>query len=241
MLANKRSQMRDEIIQAIKAAAWQQMTEQGTAGLNLRQIARDLGVTAPAIYTYFPSRDDLITALIVDAFTQMGDAMEQAANQAADHPLMRMLAGVYAYRQWAVENPVGFQLIYGNPIPGYSAPAEITTPLSRRQMGVLAYWFGEAIKAGDVELAQIEASLDGVILAQIRSYGEESGMPGPPAMIYWLTRGWAHIHGMVMLEIFHHSPNLVGDAERFYKQEMVWMFASIGIDLPALDANTQTD
>ena len=69
---------RSDTITQIKAVARQQMAEHGTAGLSLRGIAREMGITAPAIYNYFPRLDDLITALIVDAFTALADAMEAA-------------------------------------------------------------------------------------------------------------------------------------------------------------------
>ena len=72
---------REELSEAIKATARQQMAAQGTAGLSLRAIARDLGMTAPAIYHYFPRLEDLITALVVDAFNGLADAMETAAAQ----------------------------------------------------------------------------------------------------------------------------------------------------------------
>ena len=124
---------RIDMITRIKAVAQQQMAEHGTAGLSLRGIAREMGITAPAIYNYFPRLDDLITALIVDAFTALADAIE-AAESAVESEACgpKILASCLAYREWAIAHPVDFQLIYGNPIPGYVAPAEMTVPLARR-------------------------------------------------------------------------------------------------------------
>ncbi|MBZ0286445.1 MAG: WHG domain-containing protein, partial [Anaerolineae bacterium] len=123
---------------AIKAIARRHMAEQGTAAVGLRAIARDLDMTAPALYRYFPSLDDLITALIVDAYNANADAMAEAdAAQPPTDYLARLLAALNAYRDWALAHPVDFQLIYGNPIPGYHAPAEITIPAARRNFAVM--------------------------------------------------------------------------------------------------------
>ena len=109
----KRAQARErgEMIARIKAAARQQMAEHGTAGLSLRGIARELGITAPAIYNYFPRLEDLITALIVDTFSALAEAMEAAeAAVPSDRPYDKIMALCLAYRQWAVEHPVDFQM-----------------------------------------------------------------------------------------------------------------------------------
>ena len=124
---------RSTTIAQIKAVARQQMAEHGTAGLSLRGIAREMSITAPAIYNYFPRLEDLITALIVDAFTDLAEAMEAAeAAEESERPYHKILALCLAYREWAIGNPTVFQLIYGNPIPGYHAPEEVTIPLARR-------------------------------------------------------------------------------------------------------------
>lgn len=122
-----------EISQDIKAVAREQLAQKGTNGISLRGIARELGITAPAIYNYFPRLDDLITALIVDAFNGHADAIDAAVAK-HDEPTKQLKAALQAYRDWAVQYPSDFQLIYGNPIPGYEAPAEITIPLASRPM-----------------------------------------------------------------------------------------------------------
>ena len=118
MARPKRELQQTDLRQRIKAAGRGQMTEYGTAGLTLRAIARTLGITAPAIYNYFPRLEDLITALIVDAFTDLAEAMEAAeAAEPAARAFDKILALCLAYRQWAMNHPTDFQLIGGNPIP----------------------------------------------------------------------------------------------------------------------------
>jgi AcrR family transcriptional regulator len=206
---------------AIKETAHRQMAQHGTAGLSLRGIARELGVTAPAIYNYFPRLDDLITALIVGAFTDLAQAMEAAeAIVPAGRCRPRATALLLAYRQWAIDHPVDFQLIYGNPIPGYEAPAEVTVPLARRPFLSIFRCFGEALASGELVIPAEYEAVPAAMASHLARWKEESGIDMPDALIGLLMSGWARIHGMVMLELFHHIQPVVGDAGVFYRYEI---------------------
>ncbi|MDX1636618.1 MAG: TetR/AcrR family transcriptional regulator, partial [Balneolaceae bacterium] len=148
MARSRREKIRDITREEIKDTARQLMAEKGTAGLSLRAIAREMGMTASALYHYFSSLNDLITALIKDAFTQLADTIEAAGNNPDLTTSAERLAAVaHAYREWALNHPVDFQLLYGNPIPGYSQPTGITYPPARRSFLVTARIFTEAIES----------------------------------------------------------------------------------------------
>ena len=115
--------VRDEI----KAMARTHMARDGAAALSLRAVASDLGLSSAAIYYYFPNRDELITALIVDAFRALGEALRAVDRPEADIGV-RLEAIMLAYRAWAVAQPAEYALLFGTPIPGYHAPAEVTAP-----------------------------------------------------------------------------------------------------------------
>ena len=213
---------RTEMITQIKAVARQQMAEHGTAGLSLRGIARELGITAPAIYNYFPRLEDLITALIVDAFTALAEAMEAAEAAATpDRPYDKIMALCLAYRQWAVEYPTDFQLIYGNPIPGYHAPEELTIPLARRPfLGLFRYTI-RAYQAGELTIPAEYQAVPPAMAEGSAAWQRASGIEMPPALLGLLMSGWSRIHGAVMLELFHHLQPLVGDGAAFYRYEII--------------------
>ena len=124
--------------EAIKETAWKQIAEFGAPALSLRAIARELKITAPAIYNYFPDRDALVTALIIDAFTSFGDWQIEARDSipAEDHS-GRMKAIGLAYRNWAHTFPQRYQLIFGTPIPGYEGPIDKILPSSARSLSAL--------------------------------------------------------------------------------------------------------
>src|SRR5512138_3553186 len=121
--------------EAIKETAWKQIAQFGAPALSLRAIARELKITAPAIYNYFPDRDALVTALIIDAYQTFGDSQLAARDSIPESDLIgRLIATGLAYRQWAHQYPQRYQLIFGTPIPGYQAPYDITMPVAARSM-----------------------------------------------------------------------------------------------------------
>ena len=109
--------------EAIKETAWKQIAEFGAPALSLRAIARELKISAPAIYNYFPDRDALVTALVIDAFTSFGDSQITARDSLPEEDLIgRFRAIGVAYRNWAHTYPQRYQLLFGTPIPGYETP-----------------------------------------------------------------------------------------------------------------------
>src|SRR6478735_6288048 len=145
-----RAENRAEQTRAILARARAQLAEVGPAALSVRQIARDVGLVSSAVYRYFPSRDDLLTALIVEAYDELGEAVEQAeaaVRRRADLA-QRFLSVCNAIRGWARANPHEYALLYGSPVPGYAAP-DTTTTSAGRITGAFLRLAQESQAAGD--------------------------------------------------------------------------------------------
>ncbi len=225
---------REQMIEQIKTTARQQMSKYGTAGLSLRGIAREVGVTAPAIYNYFPTLDDLITALIADAFIALADAMDAAGN-AVTSPKQggRIYAVVMAYRRWAFDNPTTFQLIYGNPIPGYHAPPEVTAPLARRPFWGLMRSFATAFTTGELVIPDAYQTIPPQVEANIRDYlaAEGGDIPMPLNIIHLIISGWTRIHGIIMLELTHHVTPVIGFTDQFYEHEILSFMSMLGLEI----------
>jgi AcrR family transcriptional regulator len=220
----------DEMAAQIKAAARRQMAEHGTAGISLRAIARQLGITAPAIYNYYGRLDDLITALIVDAFTAQAEAMEAAqAGITSERCWPRIRAAAEAFRTWAIEHPVDFQLIYGNPIPGYHAPGEITVPLAQRPFLGIFRAYLEAYQTGELVIPPEYEDVPPETRAAIAEWRRASGIDMPDALVGLLISSWARIHGAVMLELFNHIQPLVGDGGEFYGYQLDALARRLGM------------
>jgi AcrR family transcriptional regulator len=115
-----RERVRAELIREITEIARRQLATEGAAGLSLRAVAREMGMVSSAIYRYFPSRDDLLTALIIDGYNAVGTAVEKAdAAWPAEDYAGRWLAACRAVREWALAHPHEYALVYGSPVPAY--------------------------------------------------------------------------------------------------------------------------
>lgn len=224
---------RSDMIEQIKATATSQMATHGTAGLSLRGIARELNITAPAIYNYFPTLDDLITALIVDAFKSIAQAMSMAATvNDKGSVASRIFASGMAYRQWAIDHPMQFQLIYGNPIPNYVAPAEITGPLARLPFEGLMQDFTRAYETGEMRLPETCNPLPQGVSEPIKGYVQRVGFDVPEPVVYVIMSSWARLHGIVMLELFQHITPILGNTGEFYKHELIGFLKSLNLKPP---------
>jgi AcrR family transcriptional regulator len=144
-----RARNREAIEREILVTARRHLAEHGAAALSLRAIARDLGMVSSALYRYVSSRDELLTLLIVAAYDDLGDSVDDAlaaargSAEATGADLFSVI--VHAVRRWALANPHDYALLYGSPVPGYHAPAERTTgPGTRVQVHLVEVLAGPA-------------------------------------------------------------------------------------------------
>lgn len=231
-MARKRNEVQnDAMALEIKTVARRLMAEEGTNGLSIRGIAKVLELTPPAIYHYFPSLDDLITALIVDGFNALADALESAqAHSVAPTAAGQLYDVLLAYRQWAVDHSVDFQLIYGNPIPGYVAPREVTVPAVVRTFVVIIGLIEQALQTGEL-LAPPHFSIPAALEAHYRQLIDRDNYPMSTMAMHIAMTGWIRIHGTIMLELFNHIQATVGDVGVFYAFEMRRMLSEFGLEL----------
>jgi len=224
----RRERLHAHTREEIKAVARQQMAAQGTAALSLAAIARQMELTTPALYRYFADRDALVTALIIDAFRSVADSMEAAAeNLPHQQYAERLVAVMGAYRAWALRHPVDFQLIYGNPIPGYHAPADLTVPEVRRGAAVILTILQAAYDAGALQLSPGMAPPADILLRASDTWGAESALQ--PAVVFVCMTGWTRMHGIVMLELFNHLQPTIGDVGAFFHHELALFLRDIGL------------
>jgi AcrR family transcriptional regulator len=227
MARPKRSQKHPNLQAAIKEVARKQITEHGATSLSLRAIARELGITAPAIYNYYPSRDDLVTVLIVDTYHSFAVALTQARDAEQGNHAERILATARAYRDWALAQPEEYSLILGTPIPGYHAPMEITGPAVAESMIVFLQVLDAAYQDGELLINKPPPALN----TMLQPWIEKLGFTGPPAIIHFALASWAHLHGLVSLELFGHlapTPEY-GSVDALFEIEIQAMVAQMGI------------
>lgn len=215
----RRHEQQENLAAAIRVTAWKQAAEAGAAALSLRAIARELNITAPAIYNYFPDRDALVTALIIEAYTSFGDAQLAARDSAPAEDLNERLRAIgRAYRGWALAQPERYQLIFGTPLAGYQAPMEQVFPAAARALGALVSVV-EAIRlAGRLrapDFPQVQPAYQMSFEAWKNYGGEADILSLSVAMLIW-TR----VHGLVALEIAGHLPPFGPDGDDLYRYEI---------------------
>ena len=217
----RRERVRQATVEEIKTVARAQMAAEGTAGVSLRAIAREMGMTAPALYRYFGSRDDLVTALVTDAYDALADAMEAAvAAVPAGRHADRVRAAFGAFRAWGLEHPTEFALIFGSPIPGYVAP-EATRPAGTRYTNLLAGLLVEAHAAGALDPAGIDLRVPDALSRQLQDLQRRGGFRGAPVpVVAFGLSAWTRLHGLVTLEVFGHLAPAVGDGAALLQQEL---------------------
>jgi len=205
--------------EAIKDTAWKQIAETGAATLSLRAIARELKITAPAIYNYFPDRDALVTALIIDAYTSFGDYQIASRDaQAGDDLVGRLRAIGFAYRQWALDYPQRYQLIFGTPIPGYQAPMMEVLPSAARSLSALVSVIDELRVANKLQAENFPSIQPGYepMFDIWRGFaGDYDIFSLSVAMIIW-----SRVHGLVSLEVSGNMPPFGVDGSSLYAYEI---------------------
>jgi AcrR family transcriptional regulator len=204
---------------AIKNTAWDQIAQEGAPALSLRAIARALKITAPAIYNYFPSRDELVTALIIDAYLSFGDSQLAARDAVSETDLAGRLRAVgLAYREWAFKHPQRYQLIFGTPIPGYQAPLMEVLPSGARSLSALVSVVEAFRSVGRLRAERFPEVMPGreAEFAVWKNYGGEADILSlAVAMIIW-----SRVHGLVSLEISGKMPPFGAHGDALYLYEL---------------------
>lgn len=201
---SRRERYRQETRAEIKQRALRQLAEQGPGGLSLNALAREMGMTGPALYRYFASRDALLTELVTDAYRDLGDALWASVGATEGQDLrarLRHQAGVY--REWALANRARFALLFGTPVPGYQAPAAVTQPAAERAFAASWVLLEEIADRSPVARDEVERELE-------RWAAREGGPPLPGPLLRYALASWTRLHGVLTLELNgqfdHHLP-----------------------------------
>ncbi|MEM8905204.1 MAG: TetR/AcrR family transcriptional regulator [Actinomycetota bacterium] len=193
----RRERQRRELVAEIVAIARRQLDEGGRAAVSWRGIAREVGMNPASLYTYFPSLDDLFTALILESYGSLATAVRPSADEP---PHEGVAAYCRAYLDWALTNPSQFNLIWTDQLPGYEAPpGGPTVDAETAVIAPLVEVIGAALGT--------EASVE-----QLGSVAEET--------LHRYLSVWGTLHGLVALLVNHHLP-FVDDPERLVVDQVV--------------------
>jgi AcrR family transcriptional regulator len=221
----KRQQSREQIEGRIVELGRRHLIDHGAAGLSLRAIARDLGMVSSAVYRYVSSRDELLTLLLVDAYSELADAVDQAreAREAGEAPTDLwsddVMAIAWAARRWAVAHPARWALLYGSPVPGYHAPPERTVGVGTRVVGAFFDAIAAGITTGDIRLTNDVAPQP--LSSDFERIRQEFGFPGDDRVIAKCFLLWAGVVGAISLEVFgQYGADTLADPEAAFDTQV---------------------
>lgn len=223
-----RERARAELTREITATARSHLATHGAAGLSLRAVARDLDMVSSAIHRYFPSKDDLLTALIVEGYDVLGTAVEDAeAECPRSHYRSRWLTVCRAVRAWALDHRHEYALIYGSPVPGYAAPQETIAPA------------GRAVAAAGRVVAEAHAQKalrtpEGFPVPSTEFAPDAERMraivPGvPDETAARLATAWTGVFGWVSFELFGQFANVVLQRENAFEHHAACLAHLVGV------------
>jgi AcrR family transcriptional regulator len=215
----------------IKAIARAHLATDG-ANLSLRAVARDMGMVSSAIYRYFASRDELLTALIVDAYNALGEAVEAADASVTDRDKLRArwLTATRAVRGWALANPAEYALVYGSPVPGYAAPTDTIAAASRTPI-VLAQILADGVKSGKFAGAgyRLSVPVAASVRADLIRTRAAIATEVPEELLLIGMTGWIQMFGIVSFELFGQFNNVIDARAEFFDQQMELMADLMGL------------
>jgi len=210
-----RERARAELTREIKEGARRQLAATGADGISLRAVARELGMASSALYRYFPSRDDLLTALIIDAYDAIGEAAEQAiADEKPEESWGRdrWLAACHAIRRWALAHPHEYALIYGSPVPGYRAAGELGDD------------------AGAHAGPDADALADG-LAKQAEALSASVASPVAPEVLVRAVIAWTQLFGMISWELFGQFVGSFEPADALFAHAVAQLATFVGFPL----------
>lgn len=225
---SRRERLRTATVSEIKDGARRLLVTGGLEAVSLRAIARDMGMTAPAIYRYFPSLEALVAGLAADLYDELRETVETARDTAGADPLAQLLAMSRAFRRWAVGNRAEFTLIFGNPVPGLEeftdACGDADHPGARlgtvfvRPLATLAE--RAALRTPPREL--LAQHLGDRLAPLRRSHGDL-----PLEVAYAFLSGWTRIYGLIAMEVFDHLRWAVTEPEALFETELAAFVAQL--------------
>jgi AcrR family transcriptional regulator len=220
---SRRDRLRREAVAEIKQLAMRQLAESGASGVSIAAIAKQMGMTGPALYRYFANRDALLTALIRDGYADLAHTAEHTAKRAsAMPPAGRLHAVAAAVRGWALAEPHRYLLLFGTPVPGYEAPMD-TLDAANRALNVFA-----SIAAELLTDHPPVRSAPGALMQQFQALVESGRYDAPADALLTATVVWTRIHGVISLEIVGQYTHLHIDPAMLLSHEIDSVLHSLG-------------
>lgn len=226
-----RERARREVTIEIKQVARKHLAERGAAALSLRAVAREVGMVSSAVYRYFPSRDELLTALIVDAYSALGADVAAAEAHVDRRDLVgRWMAVTTATRRWATASPQEYGLIFGTPVPGYRAPQDTIDPAAAVPLLMFSILTDAALAGRRVAWADRPVAPS--VHDDVARFRASVSLVLDDATILQAIMAWTQVIGAISFELFGHLHNVIVDHDQYFAEQMHNVGCDLGLENP---------
>jgi AcrR family transcriptional regulator len=233
---SRRDRVRAETAEEIKRTARRILVEQGTEAVTLRAIARDMGITAPALYRYFDSHEELIRHVVGDIFgelaTEIDGAIDRAGAASGGDMAEKMVGACHGFRQWALDHKAEFALLFGTPVPGVSVEDDdFTEECARRFAGTFYGLFLELWQKNPFPVLP-PGKIDPGLREQLTRYRDGIGADLPLGALFTFLRCWVLLYGIVSMEVFGHLGFALDDPAPMFEVTLAELARLLNLEYP---------
>lgn len=234
----RRDRVRAATTGEIKQTARRILVAEGPAAVSLRAIAREMGMTAPALYRYFSSHDDLIRHVVADIFTEIAAdihaAIDRAAEESGGDVTAKLVAACREFRRWSLAHREEFGMLFGTPVPGLAAAHQHGDVLEHCAANFSSTFFGLFLELWRKAPFPVPADgeIDPGLRGQLARYRDALGADIPLGAGLTFLRCWVRLYGMVSLEVFGHLGFALEDASAMFEITLSELASLVGLAYP---------
>jgi AcrR family transcriptional regulator len=243
----RRDRVRAATTAEIKLTARRILVTEGPDAVSLRAIAREMGMTAPALYRYFASHEELLKHVIADIFTELaGDirtAIASAAVASGGDMTAKVLAACWEFRRWSLGHPREFRLIFATPLPGLHVQHDEITAESGGQFGNTFFALMLELYRKQPFPVPPDEQIDDGLKVQLERYRDGLGQLAaglPLGLLLVFLRCWVRLYGIVSLEVFGQLSFALDDGRPMFELMLAEMAPLVGLQYPPQDLSTVT-
>jgi AcrR family transcriptional regulator len=248
-LPGRRDRVRAATMEEITATARRLLVEQGPEAASLRAIAREMGMTAPGLYRYYSSREQLLRHVIADMFRELANDIHGAIHAAAEpvsavgdeaerqaRVAVKMVAACREFRRWALAHAEEFALLFGVPLPGFGdGRFDIAEQCALEFAGTFYTLFLELWHTVRFPVPAVE-QIDPVLRPQLRRFRETLRTDAPEGAILVFLRCWVLLYGAVSMEVFGHLRFALDDPAPMFELTLGDLAQLVGLRYPLPEA-----
>lgn len=238
----RRERVREATLAEIKGIARSHLVEHGTAGVSLRAIAREMGMTAPGLYRYVSGIDALLVLITADMFTELAEAVAEADASVPDGETdLRILTSLRAFRSWAVGHRAEFATMFG-PRARLDPEVDLAPALEAgRRFGATFYTLFDRLLSEERFPLPDEDRITPDLARELRAFADSCGFSAPHIpveAIMVLSSCWVRLYGVVCMEVFQHLDFVMQDMEPLFESELQNLLTGLGVRYAPPESST---